>query len=175
MNYPHQLSKFITKENIDKQVARIAQQIQSECEGQIPVFLCVLHGAFVFASDLIRRYNGPCEISFISISSYEGTQSSGKIYQNTPLPSNIKGRSVIIIEDIVDTGLTMSYLTEELKKAGASQVKIAALFNKPSRRETNVQIDYFGFEIENRFIVGYGLDYNKIYRNLPEIYIVENP
>lgn len=164
------LALFIDNETIKSAVNALANQIYNDLQGEVPIFVCVLKGAFVFASDLIRAYKGNCEITFIRLTSYEGTQSSGKIKTMMELTDNIAGRSVVIVEDIIDSGLTMKQLLSQMNHFQPKQVKVASLFTKPSNLKCNVHIDYHCFEIPNKFIVGYGLDYNGLYRNLPNIY-----
>lgn len=164
------LALFLDNKKIKSAVEAIAKRIHKDLEGEVPVFICVLKGAFVFASDLIRAYEGNCEIAFIRLASYEGTQSSGKIKTMMGLTDNIVGRSVVIVEDIIDSGLTMKQLLSQIEHFQPKQVKVASLFTKPSNLKCEVQIDYHCFEIPNKFIVGYGLDYDGLYRNLPDTY-----
>ena len=164
------LTLFIENEKIKSKVSQIAEQLRAKYEGEIPVFLCVLRGAFIFAADLVRAYKGSCEISFIRLSSYEGTESTGVVKSVSGLPSNLAGRHVVVVEDIVDTGLTMSELKKMLMKEMPKSVEIATLFTKPSKLKCDVKVDYNCFEIPDKFIVGYGLDYNGLYRNLPDVY-----
>ena len=164
------LSIFINKEEIALRVETLAQQIYRDMEGETPLFICVLNGAYVFAADLLRAYPGDGEIAFIRLSSYEGTQSSGAIKTAMGLTDDIKGRQVVVVEDIIDTGLTMQHLVADLSSKGAARVRVAALFVKPSNLKCDVKIDYHCFEIPNKFIVGYGLDFDGLYRNLPDIW-----
>lgn len=165
------LSLLFDEQTIKDKVKVLAEKIQKDCEGEIPVFLCVLNGSFIFAADLVRFYKKNCEVSFIRLSSYEGTKSKGEIQNVMGLPKNIEGHPVIIVEDIVDTGLTMSYLVKVLKISKPKSVHIASLFVKPDKLKYDVKVDYYCFEIDDKFIVGYGLDYDQIYRNLPAIYV----
>jgi len=167
------LTLFIDSETIKSSVNALANQIRNDLQGEVPMFVCVLKGSFVFAADLIRAYKDNCEITFIRLTSYEGTQSSGKIKTMMELTDNIAGRSVVIVEDIIDSGLTMKQLLSQMNHFQPKQVKVASLFIKPSNLKCQVQIDYHCFEIPDRFIVGYGLDYNGLYRNLPNIYTRE--
>jgi hypoxanthine phosphoribosyltransferase len=165
-----ELNLLIDKETIRSRIDELAKQIRKDHgDGTLSV-LCVLNGAFVFAADLIRAYEGPCEITFVKLSSYQGTESTGTVKMAEKIPCNITGRDVLIVEDIVDTGLTMDYLLKIVKAQNPRSVKVATCFDKPSRRKINVPVDYVAFEIEDKFIVGYGLDYDGLYRNLPSIY-----
>ncbi|MCD4735166.1 MAG: hypoxanthine phosphoribosyltransferase, partial [Bacteroidales bacterium] len=135
-----------------------------------PLFLAILNGSFIFAADLLKKLDFPCEISFVKISSYRGTQSSSKTKQLIGLSEKIEGRSIVIIEDIIDTGLTLYNVLDDLKKQGASEVKIVSLLFKPDAFRGSYKVDYIGKKIPNEFIVGYGLDYNGYGRNHPDIY-----
>ena len=164
---PHILS-----EDIIAQANRVANEIANDYEGKNPLFIAVLNGAFMFASDLLKAYPHNCEISFVKLSSYQGTQSTEKVKEIIGLNQSIDGRDVIIIEDIVDTGITMQNLILDLDKMKPSSVKIATLFFKPEAFQKDFKIDYIGFNIGNDFIVGYGLDYDQLGRNLKDIYII---
>ena len=160
----------ITSEEIQKQIAVLAEKISADLQGKQPVFICVLNGAFLFAADLMKRMSMDCEITFVRVSSYAGTQSTGHIKNLVGLSEDIKGRSVIIIEDIVDSGDTVVYLLEELKKNNPAEIRIASLLLKPKALKHDLKIDYVGFEVPNDFLVGYGLDYDGLGRNLNDIY-----
>jgi hypoxanthine phosphoribosyltransferase len=135
--------------------------------------VCVLKGAFVFLSDLARAIDGTVSLDFIAVSSYgAGTKSSGQVQLMKDLDFSIEGRDVVIVEDIVDTGLTLNYLQDILRARSPRQLKTACLLSKPSRRQIDVPVEYIGFSIEDRFVVGYGLDYAELYRNLPYIAVV---
>ena len=136
----------------------------------MPVFIGVLNGAFMVLSDFVKHYTLPCEISFVKMASYEGTASTGEIKQLIGLNQNLGGRSVVIIEDIVDTGHTIEALVKLFEAQKVKQLKIATLFFKPEAYTKTIPLNYIGFEIPNKFIVGYGLDYDGLGRNLPEIY-----
>lgn len=164
------LSLLIKNEEINVKIKATAKLLKAKYGNDIPIFLCVLNGAFIFAADLIRNYDGNCEISFIRLKSYEGAESSGKVQNIMGLPTNLEGRRVVIVEDIVDTGLTMFHLKELLQEQKPKSIEIAALFTKPSKLKCPVTVDYSCFEIPDKFIVGYGLDYNELYRNLPDVY-----
>lgn len=164
------LSLLIDKERIREAVSHLANRIYEDLHDEMPVFVCVLKGAFVFASDLMRAYPGLCEISFIRLFSYEGSHSTGEVKKLMDLTDNIEGRSVVIVEDIIDTGRTMDYLVKYLYTLNPKQVKVAALFTKPCNHLCEVQVDYHCFDIPDRFIIGYGMDCDGLYRNLPGIY-----
>ena len=169
------LEILITKEEIKKEVARLAQEISRDYRGKRPLLLSILQGSFIFMADLIRLLDIPVEIDFVSLSSYGSARvTSGKIKVVQGLRSPVKGRDVLVIEDIMDTGLTAGYFLDYLKKRKPSSLKLCALFDKPSRRKISVPIDYRGFTIPNRFVVGYGLDYNQRFRHLPDLYVVED-
>ena len=132
--------------------------------------ICLLKGSLFFTADLTREIGGKIYLEFMQLSSYEGENTTGTIKLKKDIDfSEIKGKDVLIIEDIVDTGITLNYTLEHIKKAGANSVKVCTLLNKPSRRKIKVPIDYVGFEIENQFVLGYGMDYDQLYRNLPYI------
>ena len=162
----------IPEEKIKARVAEIAAQISHDLEGKRPLFLAVLNGSFVFAADLLRGIDTPCEISFVRMASYEGTSSTGDVKQLIGLKEDIKDRTVVIVEDIIDSGLTMVHLLDLLKEKRPADIKIAALLVKPGNLKVNLDIPYCCFEIPNDFIVGYGLDYDGEGRNLPSIYTV---
>jgi hypoxanthine phosphoribosyltransferase len=165
---------LLTKEEIEKQVARLAQEISRDYDGKYPLLLGILKGSFVFMADIIRLLKIPVEIDFVRLSSYGSSGvSSAKIKVVQGLRTPVKGRDVLVIEDVVDTGLTMGYFLDYLRKKRASSLKLCTLFDKPSRRIIPVPIDYLGLTIPNRFVVGYGLDYNERFRNLPDLYFVD--
>lgn len=162
----------IPEEKIKTRVAEIAAQISHDLEGKCPLFLAVLNGSFVFAADLLRGIDTPCEISFVRMASYEGTSSTGDVKQLIGLKEDIKDRTVVIVEDIIDSGLTMVHLLDLLKEKQPAEIKIVALLVKPGNLKVNLDIPYCCFKIPNDFIVGYGLDYDGEGRNLPSIYTV---
>lgn len=163
---------YITRETIAARVAEIAARINADCAGQRPLFLCVLNGAFPFASDLFRAYEGDAEISFIRLKSYEGTSSTGVVKEVLGLNEDITGRTVIIVEDIIDTGKTIKRLVDDIRSKSPACVKIATMLYKPDSMTTDVTPDYVGFEIPTKFIIGYGLDLDGLARNLPDIYVL---
>lgn len=160
----------ITAQEIEVAVGKIAAEINNDFVDKNPLFLVVLNGAFMFASDLLKKITIPCEISFVKLSSYVGTQTTSTVRELIGLDEVLHDRSVVIVEDIIDTGITMGVTTDKLKKLEAKEVKIATLLFKPEAFQRDYNIDYIGIEISNDFIVGYGLDYDGNGRNLPEIY-----
>lgn len=155
-------------------MAELAAEIEQNYRQGKPVFVGVLKGSFVFMSDLVRAVSLPLEVDFISVSSYgAGTRSSGEIELLQDLKTSIEGRDVLVVEDIIDTGLSLNFVLEKLSQKRPASLKVCALLNKPSRRKVKIHIDYCGFVIPDRFVVGYGLDFNEQFRNLPEIYILE--
>ena len=164
---------LISEAALQARVKEVAKEIQRDAAGEPLLLLGVLKGAFLFMADLMRHIDGDVTCDFISVSSYVGTTSSGEVQIRKDVDSPLEGRRVIIVEDIVDTGLTLHYLQGILQNRNPSSLKTACLLSKPSRRRTAVPVDYVGFEIEDKFVVGYGLDYNERYRNLPYIGVVE--
>ncbi|MDE5573373.1 MAG: hypoxanthine phosphoribosyltransferase [Muribaculaceae bacterium] len=164
---------FITKEEIAKRVREIAADIKTDFDGSVPLFICVLNGAFPFAADLFRAVDMDAEITFIRLKSYQGTETSGKVKEIVGLSEDIKGRDVIIIEDIVDTGHTLAKLVADLKQKEPARMKIATLLFKPEAERNGVKPDYVGFSIDPRFIIGYGLDLDGMARNLEDIYVLK--
>ena len=162
----------IPREEIQKRVAELARQISKDMEGKNPLFIAVLNGSFVFAADLIRGVDTPCEITFIRLASYVGTESSGNVQELMGLKEDISGRSVVVVEDIIDSGLTMKGLIDSLKKQNPAEICIASLLVKPGNMKVELDIPYCCFRIPNDFIVGYGLDYDGFGRNLADIYTV---
>ena len=159
---------------ISARVEHMAKEIKRDIAGRKPVFVCMLNGAFMFAADVLRAIGEPCEIRFVRLSSYCGTQSTGKVNNVLGLDVDIKGRDVVVVEDIVETGCTMHSFIEQIKKASPASVSVAALVVKPERLKEKIEIKYVGFRMKaNDFIVGYGMDYNQEGRNLPDIYILE--
>lgn len=161
---------FISEAEINTAIEELAQKINAEYKDEKPVFLGILNGAFLFAAELIRRFEGDCEVSFVKLSSYEGTDSTGKVDSLLGLTQSLTGRTVIVIEDIVDTGNTLESIDAILRAEKVKQYKIATLFYKPEAYKKPLHIDYIGMEIPNDFIVGYGLDYNGLGRNLTQVY-----
>ncbi len=165
-----QFVPFISAKEIDFAIAKMVAQVEADFADETPVFVGVLNGAFMVVSDFMKQYKKPCEVSFIKMASYEGTSSSNEVKQLIGINQDLTGRSVIIIEDIVDTGNTLVELKELLKKQNVKHFKIATLFFKPEAYTKDIKIDYIGIRIPNKFIVGFGLDYDGLGRNLPEVY-----
>jgi hypoxanthine phosphoribosyltransferase len=161
---------FIPEAKILEQIGRIAEEINRDLADKNPLFVCVLNGAFMFAADLMKRVDIPSEISFVKLSSYKGTTSTGKLKELIGLQEDIEGRSVVIVEDIVDTGHTMVSVIEQLKQKKPSDVRVATLLYKPNALKVELKLDYVAMEIPNDFILGYGLDYDGYGRNLSDIY-----
>jgi hypoxanthine phosphoribosyltransferase len=165
-----EFARFIEAAQIEQAVNAIANQINLDLSGKNPLFLVVLNGAFMFAADLLKRITIPCQISFVKLSSYIGTSTTSAVRELIGLDEVLSGRTVVILEDIIDTGITMGVTIEKLKKLEATEVRIATLLFKPDAFRMNYEIDYIGMEIPNDFIVGYGLDYDQQGRNYPDIY-----
>jgi len=165
---------LIPRRKIAATVKKLAAEIQQDYADKNPLLIGILKGSFIFMSDLVRQINIPLEIDFIRLSSY-GTKtcSSGTITLVHELPSRVQDRHVLVVEDIIDTGLTTDFLLDYLRKKGPASLKLCALTEKPSRRQTPTVIDYLGFSIPDKFVVGYGLDFSEKYRNLPDICFVE--
>lgn len=164
---------YLTKEEIATQVERVAEEIKRDCDNDSPLFVCVLSGAFIFAADLFRECNIPhSEIAFIRYKSYDGMSTTGSVRQIMGLEEDITGRTVIIVEDIVDTGITAKSLITTLEEHNPKCIKFATLLYKPESLRTDAKPDYVGFEIPSKFIVGYGLDMDGIGRDLKDIYVL---
>lgn len=163
-------SLFISEKEILKEVKRIATQINKDYAGKEPVFLAVLNGSFIFASDLMKEVHLPCEISFVKLASYQGVNTTGKIREVIGLNVDLTDRPVIIVEDIVDTGLTMAHMLDVLKQQNPASIDICTLLLKPGKLQVDLNIRYCCLEIPNDFIVGYGLDYDGYGRNTRDIY-----
>jgi hypoxanthine phosphoribosyltransferase len=168
------LQVLISKEQIDKRVDELAAEIRRDYADRNPLLIGALKGSFVFMSDLMRKLNVPVEVEFIRLSSYgAGMESSGRIKLVQGVRTPVKDRHVLVVEDIVDTGLTLRFLLDYLRRRKPASVKLCALLDKPSRRVVDVPIDYLGFTVPNKFIVGCGIDFNEEFRYLPDIYTVE--
>jgi len=155
---------------IKERVKELAQQMSRDLAGKNPLLLPVLNGAFIFAADLMREMTIPCEVSFVKLASYEGTTSTGKVHEVLGINEDLSGRTVVIVEDIVESGGTMQRMIESLGTRNPDSVLICSLFYKPERLKANIKLDYVAFEIPNDFIVGYGLDYDQQGRGLKDIY-----
>jgi len=165
---------LFTKEEIEAAVKKLAAEIKQEYQDKYPLLICVLKGSFMFMADLIRLLEFPLEVEFIRLSSYgRGRESSGRIKVVQGLRSRVRGRDVLVVEDIVDTGLTTGFLLDYLGKKKPASLRLCALTDKPSRRQVPVTIDYLGFTVPNKFVVGYGLDWDEKFRNLPDICFLE--
>ena len=162
--------KLISVEALQERVDELAEQMNQDLREKDIVFLGILNGAFLFAADLFKRINFPARISFVKLASYEGTGSSGTIKELIGWNEDIKDKSIIIIEDIVDTGNTIVRIVDELKMRKAFEIKIATMFFKPAAYTKQIPLDYVGFEIPDAFVIGYGLDYDGYGRNLPSVY-----
>ena len=155
---------------IKNRVKELAQQMSRDLEGKNPLFLAVLNGAFIFAADLIREMTIPCEISFVKLASYQGTTSTGTIHEVIGINENLSGRTVVIVEDIVESGLTIKRMMEQIGTRTPASVQVCTLFFKPERLKEDLKLDYVAFEIPNDFILGYGLDYDQQGRGLRDLY-----
>lgn len=160
----------IPEAELFKAVDKVAEKMTTDLAGKNPLFLIVLNGAFMFASDLLKRVEIPAQLSFVKVASYSGTESTGKVTELIGLNEDVKGRTVVIIEDIIDSGRTMYGMVEKLKSMGVEDLRIATLFFKPEALKYDLTIDYVAMNIPNDFIVGYGLDYDGYGRNLRDIY-----
>ena len=169
----HSFKIKITASEINKAVADVARQINSNLKDKKPLFLAVLNGSFMFASDLMKKIKIDCEISFIKVDSYEGTSSTGSMKELIGINEDIKGRTVVIIEDIVDTGSTIESVYKQLQELGASEISVATLLFKPDAYTKSVPIEYTAIVVPNDFLVGYGLDYDGLGRNLEDIYVLD--
>ena len=168
-----EIKEFISKEKVEKRIEELAEEISKDYEGKSIEFIVVLKGATIFAVELAMKVKPNVRLNFIEISSYSGTESTGVLKVNKDLNANIEGKDVLIVEDIIDTGRTLSYLRDYLLSKNPNSLKICTLVNKPSRRIVDVPIDYNGFDIEDKFIVGHGFDIDGDYRNMPYIGYVE--
>jgi hypoxanthine phosphoribosyltransferase len=175
MSEPQHLRVVLTADEIQTRVAELAGAIRRDCADDIH-FVAVLKGAFMFLADLVRYIEGPVSLDFMAVASYAGgTSSSGEVRLLKDLDSAVEGKDVVIVEDIVDTGLTLSYLQGILRTRAPKTLRTVCLLDKPSRREVEVSVEYVGFAIDDRFVVGYGLDLDGHHRNLPYIAVVESP
>jgi len=162
--------KFILSTDLQSKISDLAARLNTELAGKRPVFIVVLNGAFIFASDLIKKITIDCEIAFVKLSSYKGTQSSGVVQQIIGLDLDLKGRTIVVVEDIIDTGLTLDSFLKTLVQMEPAEVKVAACLLKPEAFKDKFTVDYVCFRIPNEFVVGYGLDYDGLGRNSEDIY-----
>ncbi len=160
----------ISEADIRQRVKELGRQISADLEGENPLFMAVLNGSFIFAADLLREVTIPCEVTFVKVSSYDGTHSTGQVKQLIGVDCELAGRTVVIVEDIIESGLTMRNIIDELKKRHAERVLVCTLSMKPERLQIPLDIRYVAFTLPNDFIVGYGLDYDQQGRQLKEIY-----
>lgn len=167
-----QFKPYITQQQLSEAVKKVADAINKDLQKELPVFLVVLNGSFMFAADLLKEVTIPCEISFIKVASYHGTTSSGTVTELIGLSEDISGRSVVIVEDIVDTGVTLEKLIAVLQRKNVKQIKVATALMKPDSYKKEFKVDYCGIKIPNDFVIGYGLDYDGLGRNLKEIYVL---
>jgi hypoxanthine phosphoribosyltransferase len=173
MNSANRLEVLVPSTEIAATIDRLAAEVRRDYAGKEPLLLGILKGSFMFMADLVRRLDFPLEIEFVRISSYGGgTESSGKVNVVQGLRSAVRGKDVLVVEDIIDTGLTVAYLLEYLHKKRPASLKLCALLDKPSRRRVPVSIDYTGITVPDKFLVGYGLDCDEVYRNLPDICVL---
>jgi hypoxanthine phosphoribosyltransferase len=164
---------IFSKETIQKRVRELAAQISKDYTGKEIIIIGILKGAFVFMADLIREISIPCRVDFVRLASYgAGSDSSGKVVMTKDIETSIKGKDILIVEDILDTGLTMQYFVDWLKERNPKSLKICVLLDKRKRRKVSFKADYVGFTIDDGFVVGYGLDFNEMYRFSPDIYVI---
>jgi hypoxanthine phosphoribosyltransferase len=174
MSSEPKLTLLFSGDEIAATVKKLAAEIRQEYQDKHPVLISVLKGSFMFMADLIRLLDFPLEVEFVRLSSYGGGKSPGEIKLVQDVQSNIEGRHVLVVEDIIDTGLTTAFVLEHLGKKKPASLKLCSLTDKPSRREVTVNIDYLGLTVPNKFIVGYGIDWNERFRYLPGIYAIED-
>ncbi len=165
---------LVSEEQIKRAVQRIAKQIEQDYEGREVMFVGLLKGSIAFMADLIKAYTKTCTIDFMAVSSYgAGTQSTGRVNIVKDLSVPIHGKDIVIVEDIIDSGNTLSFIKAYFAAKNANSVRICTLLNKPSRREVEIDVDYIGYDIPDEFVIGYGLDYNEHYRNLPYVGVLK--
>lgn len=160
---------LFSEEQLAQRVSELGRQISADYRGKLPLFVGILRGCIMFYTDLLKNVSVDCTLDFMCLSSYAGTSSTGQVRTMLDLRESIKGRHVIVVEDIVDTGLTLDYLMGNLRSRGAASIEICCLLDKPCNRKAEVHPKYVGFTVGNEFVIGYGLDYNELYRNLPYI------
>jgi len=172
--YDKTFQLFLRSEFIQQTVKKMADRITLDLKDQNPVFISVLNGAFIFTADLMRHLHFNCHVSFVKLSTYRNDSSTGTYKELIGLNEDITGRTVVITEDIIDTGATITFILEKIKKNNPAEIRTAALFLKPEACRTDIHADYIGLEVPNDFIVGYGLDYNGLGRNFKDVYKIEN-
>ena len=160
---------LFSQDQLKARVAELGRQISTDYKGKQPLFVGILRGSIMFYADLLREISIDCNMDFMCLSSYCGTASTGEVRTMLDLRESVKGRHLVVVEDIVDTGLTIDYLMKNLSHRGAASIEICCLLDKPANRKVEVHPKYVGFQIENEFVIGYGLDYNELYRNLPYV------
>lgn len=168
-----EIKVLINNSKLEKRIVEMAKQIEKDYKGKDIVFIGILKGSVMFMTQLAKNVKNNVELEFMDVSSYEGMESTGQIKINKDIRNSIEGKDVIIVEDIIDTGRTLTFLLEYLKQKNPNSIKIATMLSKPSRRIKELDVNYIGFAIEDKFVIGYGLDYNEKYRNLPYIGYIE--
>ncbi len=164
---------YIDSGRIQSAIRKMADQIQKDLRGKNPLFLCVLNGSFMFAADLLKEFTDPCQISFVKLSSYLGTQTTEEVRTVLGLGEDIRNRDLVVLEDIIDSGITINHLVNDLRQYGPRTIRVATLLLKPDALRGNFVPDYVGIQIPNDFVVGYGLDYNGFGRNTKDIYKIQ--
>ena len=172
--YDKTFELYLSEDKIVDAIARMADELRCDMEGKNPLFVGILNGAYLFAAELMSRLSPACELTFAAYSSYQDVKSTGTVQELLPIRREVKGRTVILLEDVIDTGLTMQYITKLIREKGATDVRIATMLLKPKALQCDLQPDYVGMEIENDFIVGFGLDYNGLGRTCRNIYKIIN-
>lgn len=167
----HKFKKLIPSSKIQKKIEALALQINQDYKDRTPLFIPILNGSFLFAADLVKNVTIDCRVSFVKVSSYSGTASSGQLKSLIGHEESVFNQDIIIVEDIVDTGLTLSRILEDLRSRGARSVEAVALLRKKPARDKNIEVKYVGFELEEEFVLGYGLDIDGLGRNLPDLYV----
>ncbi len=166
--------KFLSATEIEALIEKIAMSMEQDLALKTPIFICVLNGAFAFTADLMRKLNFEYQLSFVKLSSYSGHKTTGEVKEILGLDIEVKDRTVVVLDDIVDTGTTMFHFIKDLKSLKPKEIKLATMFYKPKACKYNIKIDYLGLEIGTEFIVGYGLDYNGLGRNYKDLYVLKN-
>ena len=164
---------LLSKDEIESKLTEIGKKISEDYSGKEPVFVGILKGCFIFMADLMRHIDVNCSVDFMAVSSYDGTSSTGAVKINKDLSQDINGKDIILVEDILDSGVTLNYIKNYLSVRQPNSIKIVTLLDKPARRKADIKADYFCFDVPDAFVVGYGLDYNEKYRNLPYIGILK--